>query len=192
MKRWFDIVVSSTLLVALSPLYLIIFILVYLDIGWPVFEKQRYPGMNEQWFTISRFRTMNRACNEKGELLPADQRLSVIGYYLKRFKLDHLPEFYNVLRGEMSLVGPRPGFIRSIPSKDVNLTRHSVCPGIRRRRCTTCRYQARPVRQSTAATCGFPHIRRTLRLPYGADTTAASRWKISITRYGMKCSGKTS
>ena len=130
MKRWFDIVVSSTLLVALSPLYLIIFMLVYLDIGWPVFEKQRYPGMNEQWFTIYRFRTMNRACNEKGELLPANQRLSVIGYYLKRFKLDRLPEFYNVLRGEMSLVGPRPGFIRSIPSKDVNLTRHSVCPGM--------------------------------------------------------------
>ncbi len=130
MKRGVDLIVSSSVLILFFPLYFIIAVAVWMDLGWPILDKQRYPGMNEQWFTIYRFRTMNRCCDEFGKLLPANQRLSPLGRFLKKVKLDHLPEFYNVFRGEMSLVGPRPGFIRSIPTRDTKLIRHAVCPGM--------------------------------------------------------------
>lgn len=131
MKRFIDVIISCLMLVFLSPIYLLISVLVFFDLGWPVLYKQRYPGLDEQLFTLYRFKTMNRSVDEKGRLLPPNQRLTRLGRFLKKYSLDDLPEFYNVLIGDMSLVGPRPVLIRFIPSKNRQLLkRHSVRPGM--------------------------------------------------------------
>lgn len=131
MKRLIDFVISALVITLLLPIYLLIGILVFLDLGWPIIYKQRYPGLNEQPFTLYRFRTMKNIKDESGRLLPPNQRLTKLGHFLKRYRLDDLPEFYNVLIGNMSLVGPRPVLIRSISSKKVlQIKRHSVRPGM--------------------------------------------------------------
>ena len=131
MKRLIDFVISALVITLLLPIYLLIGILVFLDLGWPIIYKQRYPGLNEQSFTLYRFRTMRNIKDKDGRLLPPKQRLTKLGRFLKKYSLDDLPEFYNVLIGNMSLVGPRPVLIRSISSKKlVQLKRHSVRPGI--------------------------------------------------------------
>lgn len=131
MKRMMDIIISCLMLIVLFPIYLLIGILVFFDLGWPVIYKQRYPGLNEKLFTLYRFKTMNQGLDEKGRLLSPDQRLTKLGRFLKSYSLDDLPEFYNVLIGDMSLVGPRPVLIRSIPSRNrQRMKRHSVRPGI--------------------------------------------------------------
>ncbi len=131
MKRLIDFVISALVITLLLPIYLLIGILVFLDLGWPIIYKQRYPGLNEQPFTLYRFRTMKNIKDENGRLLPPNQRLTKLGRFLKKYSLDDLPEFYNVLIGNMSLVGPRPVLIRSISSKkSIQLKRHSVRPGM--------------------------------------------------------------
>ena len=131
MKRLIDFVISALVITLLLPIYLLIGILVFLDLGWPIIYKQRYPGLNEQSFTLYRFRTMRNIKDKDGRLLPPNQRLTKLGRFLKKYSLDDLPEFYNVLIGNMSLVGPRPVLIRSISSKKrVQLKRHSVRPGM--------------------------------------------------------------
>lgn len=131
MKRLIDVIISCLMLILLSPMYLMIAILVFFDLGWPIIYKQRYPGLNEKLFTLYRFKTMNHKVDENGRLLPPDERLTKLGRFLKSYSLDDLPEFYNVLVGDMSLVGPRPVLIRSIPSKSrQQVKRHSVRPGM--------------------------------------------------------------
>ena len=131
MKRVIDFVISALVITLLLPVYVLIGILVFLDLGWPVIYKQRYPGLNEKTFTLYRFRTMKNMKDEMERLLPPNQRLTKLGHFLKRYRLDDLPEFYNVLIGNMSLVGPRPVLIRSISSKKaVQIKRHSVRPGM--------------------------------------------------------------
>ena len=131
MKRMMDIIISCLMLFILSPIYLLIGILVFFDLGWPVIYKQRYPGLNEKLFTLYRFKTMDQGLDEKGNLLSPEQRLTKLGRFLKSYHLDDLPEFYNVLIGDMSLVGPRPVLIRSIPSRNrQRMERHSVRPGM--------------------------------------------------------------
>lgn len=131
MKRLIDVIISCLMLILLSPIYLIITILVFFDLGCPVIYKQRYPGLNEKPFTLYRFKTMNCKVDENGRLLPPDERLTKLGRFLKSYSLDDLPEFYNVLIGDMSLVGPRPVLIRSITSKSrQQMKRHSVRPGM--------------------------------------------------------------
>lgn len=131
MKRILDILISSLILIGLLPIYLLIGVLVYFDLGWPVIYKRRYPGLNEKLFTLYRFKTMRPGIDEKGHVLSPNERLTKLGRFLKSYHLDNLPEFYNVLIGDMSLVGPRPVLIRSVPSRNrQQMKRHSVRPGM--------------------------------------------------------------
>ena len=131
MKRMMDIMISFLMLTVLSPIYLLIGILVFFDLGWPVIYKQRYPGLNQKLFTLYRFKTMNESRDKQGNLLSPEQRLTKLGRFFKSYHLQHLPEFYNVLIGDMSLVGPRPVLIRSIPSRNRRYMKcHSIRPGM--------------------------------------------------------------
>lgn len=131
MKRGFDWIISFLAIIVLSPLFIIISLLILIDLGWPVIYKKRYPGLHEQLFTMYRFRTMKNSIGEQGQHLRPNERLTMLGSFLKKYSLDDLPQFFNVLKGEMSLVGPRPVLIRSISSRDRSrLKRHSVRPGM--------------------------------------------------------------
>lgn len=107
-KRALDVVVSATLLVVLAPLLAVIAILVHRKLGSPVLFRQVRPGLHGAPFTILKFRTMLDAVGRDGRPLPDEQRLTRFGSFLRSASLDELPELVNVLRGEMSLVGPRP------------------------------------------------------------------------------------
>ncbi len=130
MKRLMDIVISCIMLISLSPIYLIIAILVWLNLGTPVLSKQRYPGMNEKLFTLYRFKTMAHSHDHSHQFLLPNERLTKLGRFLTTYHLDHLPELYNVLLGDMSLVGPRPVLIRSTTSNELEMKRHDVRPGL--------------------------------------------------------------
>jgi lipopolysaccharide/colanic/teichoic acid biosynthesis glycosyltransferase len=109
--------------------------LVFLGIRWhmgkPVFFRQERPGLNGQLFTMIKFRTMTNACDSEGKLLPDDQRKTPLGIFLRRTSLDELPQLINVLKGDMSLVGPRPLFKQYLPYyTERESTRHLVRPGI--------------------------------------------------------------
>lgn len=131
MKRLFDMCLSLVLIIILLPIYCIISLIVFIDLGWPIIYKHRYPGLNEKNFTMYRFRTMINKRDEKGHLLNPVQRLTKIGAFLKKYSLDDLPELFNILKGDMSFVGPRPVLIRAIPSKErIRIKRHSVRPGL--------------------------------------------------------------
>ena len=108
MKRIFDILVSASLLVLLLPVFLVLYPLVRIHLGAPVLFRQQRPGLHGCPFTLYKLRTMNDHRNGDGVLLPDAERLTKIGRFLRRTSLDELPELWNVLHGEMSLVGPRP------------------------------------------------------------------------------------
>ena len=130
-KRLFDLLVSVTALLALSPVFLIIALLVRLYLGKPVFFRQTRPGLNEQPFEMIKFRTMLDARDAQGNLLPNHQRLTRFGRILRATSLDELPELWNVLKGDMSLVGPRPLLMEYLPLyNDEQRSRHRVRPGI--------------------------------------------------------------
>lgn len=115
----------------MSPFFILISVFVLCDLGWPIIYKHRYPGLNEKLFTMYRFRTMNNETDEAGHLLKPNQRLTKLGRFLKKVSLDDLPELFNILKGDMSFVGPRPVLIRAIPSRNqMRLKRHSVRPGM--------------------------------------------------------------
>jgi lipopolysaccharide/colanic/teichoic acid biosynthesis glycosyltransferase len=114
-KRLFDLLVTVPLLILLSPLMLIIGLCSLLFMGRPVFFRQVRPGFREQPFTIYKFRTMHDLKDSQGRLLPEGQRLNRFGTFLRRASLDELPQLWNVLRGDMSLVGPRPLLMRYCP-----------------------------------------------------------------------------
>lgn len=129
-KRILDIVLSLLAVIVLSPVLLIVAILVRIKLGSPVIFKQQRPGKNEKIFSLYKFRTMTDAKDEKGELLPDDVRLTNFGKKLRSTSLDELPELINILKGDMSIVGPRPLLVRYLPLyNDRQKRRHEVRPG---------------------------------------------------------------
>ena len=130
-KRLFDIIASSIALVLLSPIYLLVAYKVKKNLGSPVLFKQIRPGLNGKPFEMIKFRTMRDAIDKNGELLPDAERLTPFGKMLRSTSLDELPELWNVLKGDMSLVGPRPLLMEYLPlyTKE-QAKRHNVKPGI--------------------------------------------------------------
>ncbi|HSV88886.1 MAG TPA: sugar transferase [Bacteroidales bacterium] len=131
LKRLFDISFSLLGLLILSPLLVILALLIALNLGRPVLFTQVRPGLHGRPFRILKFRTMTNARNAQGQLLPNEHRKSALGDLLRSASLDELPELINVLRGEMSLVGPRPLLMEYLPHyNDFQARRHEVRPGI--------------------------------------------------------------
>lgn len=130
-KRAFDLAVSLIGLVVLSPLLLVLAILVRINLGSPVLFRQERPGLHEKIFALYKFRSMKDAQDKDGNPLPDELRLTRFGKILRASSLDELPELFNVLKGEMSLVGPRPLLVRYLPLyNDEQRRRHDVLPGI--------------------------------------------------------------
>lgn len=131
MKRVFDFLVAGGLLIVLSLPVVLLALVVRLALGRPVLFSQVRPGLEGQPFTMYKFRTMTDARNEHGELLPDTQRLTRFGRFLRASSLDELPELWNVLKGEMSLVGPRPLLMEYLPLySPFHARRHEARPGI--------------------------------------------------------------
>jgi lipopolysaccharide/colanic/teichoic acid biosynthesis glycosyltransferase len=129
-KRAFDVVATSLALIVLAPLMLALAGLVLLKLGRPVLFAQRRPGLHGRPFTLYKFRTMRNA-DSRGEPLPDELRLTNFGRFLRRTSLDELPELFNVLTGDMSLVGPRPLLMEYLPLYTARQARrHEVRPGI--------------------------------------------------------------
>lgn len=130
-KRLLDILISLTFIVLFSWLYLILVILVRIKIGSPVLFCQERPGYNEKIFTLYKFRTMTDKRDENGMLLPDGERLTRFGCMLRSTSLDELPEMFNILKGDMSLIGPRPLLVEYLPYyTEEERLRHSVRPGL--------------------------------------------------------------
>jgi len=136
-KRFLDIVLSLVAIILLSPVMLITAILVRVKLGSPVIFTQERPGKidkktgKEKIFKMYKFRSMTDARDEKGDLLPDDVRLTSFGRKLRSTSLDELPELFNILKGDMSIVGPRPLLVRYIPRyTDEQRKRHNVRPGL--------------------------------------------------------------
>lgn len=130
-KRALDLTVGSIALVVLSPLFLTIASLVRATMGSPVFFRQERLGFRGKTFTLLKFRTMSQATDANGELLPDDDRITRVGRFLRSTTLDELPELINVLRGDMSLVGPRPLLAEYGPLYSAEQARrHAVPPGM--------------------------------------------------------------
>lgn len=130
-KRFLDIVLSFIGLIILLPVLLIIAILVRIKLGKPVLFKQKRPGLNEKIFTLYKFRTMTDARDKEGKLLPDSQRLTKFGKLLRSTSLDELPELFNILKGDMSFIGPRPLLIDYLPYyTEKEKHRHDVRPGL--------------------------------------------------------------
>lgn len=130
-KRAFDVIVASVALVLLSPILFVVAVLVRRRIGSPILFRQTRPGLNGVPFEILKFRTMTNAVDEAGQLLPDEQRLPRFGKILRSTSLDELPELMNVIRGEMSLVGPRPLIMRYLRRYTPEQARRNLArPGI--------------------------------------------------------------
>ena len=129
-KRILDFVLSLTAVVVLSPVMLITAVFVRVKLGQPVIFRQERPGQNEKIFKLYKFRTMTDAKDEKGELLPDEARLTKFGKTLRSTSLDELPELWNIVKGDMSIVGPRPLLVRYLPLyNEKQKHRHDVRPG---------------------------------------------------------------
>lgn len=129
-KRWIDFVLSFLAIVVLSPVFLIVSILVRKQLGRPVIFKQKRPGKNEKIFEMYKFRTMTDSRDSKGNLLPDEKRLTPFGKKLRSTSLDELPELFNILKGDMSIVGPRPLLVKYLPLYNKRQKkRHKVRPG---------------------------------------------------------------
>lgn len=130
-KRILDIIVSLVALVILLPVMLTISILIYYKLGKPIIFRQERPGLNAKIFTLYKFRTMRDTRNKNGNLLSDAERLVPLGRFLRNTSLDELPELINVLRGDMSLVGPRPLLVEYLSRYTPRQSqRHNVKPGI--------------------------------------------------------------
>lgn len=131
MKRLIDIVVSFCGLLAAAPALLVIGICIYARMGAPVLFRQTRPGLHGEPFEMIKFRTMRDAVDKAGSTLPDADRLTPLGLWLRSTSLDELPELWNVLRGDMSLVGPRPLLMEYLPRySSEQARRHEVRPGI--------------------------------------------------------------
>lgn len=130
-KRPIDIICASAAIIAFSWLYLIIAVLVRVKLGSPVLFKQERPGKDEKIFKLYKFRTMTDEKDENGELLPDDVRLTKFGKFLRSTSLDELPEAFNILKGDMSVIGPRPLLVQYLPLySEKQHRRHEVRPGL--------------------------------------------------------------
>jgi lipopolysaccharide/colanic/teichoic acid biosynthesis glycosyltransferase len=130
-KRIFDLLVACLLLAILTPVMVVIGLGVRVALGSPVLFCQERPGLNGRTFVLLKFRTMKNASDSTGSPLPDSQRLAAFGRFLRRTSLDELPELFNVLRGDMSLVGPRPLLMEYLPLYTAEQARrHEVRPGI--------------------------------------------------------------
>lgn len=130
-KRLLDIVISLVALVVLSPVLLVLAILVRCKLGAPVIFHQERPGYHEKIFKLCKFRTMTDERDEEGNLLPDSVRLTKFGRILRATSLDELPELWNILKGDMSIIGPRPLLISYLPYYTVEeRLRHTVRPGL--------------------------------------------------------------
>lgn len=131
LKRFFDLLASALLLIMLSPLLLILALLVRFKLGRPVLFSQERPGLRGRLFRLYKFRSMRDAYDDAGKPLPDEQRLTPFGHFLRSSSLDELPELFNVLKGEMSLVGPRPlltAYLERYTPEQAR--RHEALPGI--------------------------------------------------------------
>lgn len=130
-KRLFDIILSGLAIVVFSPVLLCISVLVRIKLGKPIIFRQERPGYHERIFTLYKFRTMTDRRDENGVLLPDGQRLTRFGVFLRKTSLDELPELFNIFKGDMSIVGPRPLLIEYIPYyTEKERKRHDVRPGL--------------------------------------------------------------
>lgn len=130
-KRPLDIICALLAIIVFCWLYVLVAILVRIKLGSPVIFRQKRPGKNEKIFSLYKFRTMTDERDENGELLPDEVRLKRFGKILRKTSLDELPEAWNILRGDMSVVGPRPLLIKYLPYyNDKQKHRHDVRPGL--------------------------------------------------------------
>ena len=130
-KRGLDIAMALSGIVILSPVMLLTAFLVRTRLGSPVIFKQKRPGKNGKIFELYKFRSMADLRNDKGELLPDDLRLTEFGKRLRSTSLDELPELFNILKGDMSVVGPRPQLVKDLVfMTSQQMERHSVTPGL--------------------------------------------------------------
>lgn len=130
-KRWFDFLLSLCGIIVLSPVLAVLCVLVRVKLGSPVFFRQERPGKNERTFTLCKFRTMTDQRDEQGKLLPDAVRLTKFGKFLRASSLDELPELFNILKGDMSIIGPRPLLVSYLPYySEREKLRHSVRPGL--------------------------------------------------------------
>jgi len=131
LKRVIDVLFASTALVVLSPLLAVVAVLVRVRMGPPVLFRQLRPGREGRPFELTKFRTMTDQRGPDGTLLPDAQRLTALGRFLRRTSIDELPELVNVVRGDMSLVGPRPLLMEYLPRYSAEQARrHEVRPGV--------------------------------------------------------------
>jgi undecaprenyl phosphate N,N'-diacetylbacillosamine 1-phosphate transferase len=130
-KLLFDKTLALVLIIIFSPIYIIVSLLILIKMGSPILFRQQRPGKDEKIFGIYKFRTMTNEVDENGNLLPDEQRLVGIGKFIRSTSLDELPQLFNVLKGEMSFVGPRPLLIEYLDLyNDEQKRRHDVLPGI--------------------------------------------------------------
>lgn len=131
LKRILDLIITIPAMILLAPVLGVVTILVRFKLGSPVFFRQLRPGLHDRPFTMFKFRTMTDARNAQGNLLPDAERLPPLGQFLRATSLDELPELWNVLKGEMSLVGPRPLLMQYLERyTPEQRRRHQVKPGI--------------------------------------------------------------
>lgn len=130
-KRFLDIILAIIAIVITLPIFLLTGILVLIFLGKPAIFRQKRPGKDEKIFTMYKFRTMTKGKNHNGEMLPDELRLTKFGKFLRKTSLDEIPEFINILKGDMSFVGPRPLLIEYLPyyTKEEH-HRHDVRPGL--------------------------------------------------------------
>lgn len=130
-KRLLDIVCALAAIIVFSWLYIIVAVLVRIKLGSPIIFKQERPGKDEKIFTLYKFRTMTDKRDKNGNLLPDDARLTKFGRLLRKTSLDELPEAFNILKGDMSVVGPRPLLVEYLPYyTEEERHRHDVRPGL--------------------------------------------------------------
>ena len=131
LKRPLDLILSLFAIIILSPVLLIVALMVRVKLGSPVLFKQKRPGLHENLFTMYKFRTMTDERDENGKLLSDRIRLPKFGKFLRSTSLDELPELFNIVRGDMSIVGPRPQLVRDrVFMTSEQRHRHDVCPGL--------------------------------------------------------------
>ena len=129
-KRMLDLLVSLSLIIVLAPIILLVALLLKCVLGAVLFRQER-PGLNERIFTLYKFKTMSDERDENGNLLPDEFRLKPFGKVIRSLSLDELPQLFNVLKGDMSLIGPRPLLVKYLPLyNEVQKHRHDVRPGI--------------------------------------------------------------
>ena len=130
-KRFLDVLLALMALIVLSPVILAVAVIIRIKLGSPVIFKQKRPGKDEKIFTMYKFRTMTSTRDENGELLPDEARLTKLGKKLRSTSLDELPELLNIVKGDMSIVGPRPLLTEYLPLYDEKQKRrHEVRPGL--------------------------------------------------------------